>query len=61
MPQVLRTSQAATDLLEIWVYLAQESSIETADRVLSTVDQKCRALAEQPGMGRCRDELAPDL
>jgi len=39
MPQVLRTPQAATDLLEIWVYLAEESSIETADRVLSTIDQ----------------------
>jgi len=61
MPQVLRTSQAETDLLEIWVYIGQESSMETADRVLGTIDQKCQALAEQPGIGRRRDELAPGL
>jgi len=61
MPHVLRTAQAATDLLEIWVYIAQESSMEVADRVLGTVDQKCQALAEQPGIGRRRDELAPGL
>jgi len=61
MPQVLRTSQAATDLLEIWVYLAEKSSLETAARLLSTIDQKCHALAEQPGMGRRCDDLAPGL
>ncbi len=61
MPQVLRTSQAATDLLEIWVYIAQEGSMDAADRVLNTIDQKCQALAEQPEMGRRRDELAPGL
>ena len=35
--------------------------METADRVLGTIDQKCQALAEQPGIGRRRDELAPGL
>jgi hypothetical protein len=49
MPQVLVTPQVETDLLEIWVYLAEESTIATADRVLGTIDQKCQALAEQPG------------
>ena len=61
MPHVLRTSHAETDLLEIWVYIAEEGGIDAADRVLGTIDQRCQALAEQPGMGRRRDELAPGL
>jgi toxin ParE1/3/4 len=61
MPQVLRTAQAAIDLLEIWVYIAEESSMDAADRVLGTIDRKCQALAEQPGMGRRREELASGL
>ncbi len=32
MPQILRTPQAATDLLEIWVYIAEESSLDAASR-----------------------------
>ena len=35
--------------------------MDAADRVLGTIDQKCQALAEQPGMGQRRDEFAPGL
>ncbi len=35
--------------------------MDAADRVLNNIDQKCQALAESPGIGRRREELAPDL
>lgn len=58
--RVLRTAEANQDLLEIWVYLA-ENSLETADRFLEELGEKSQALAEFPGMGRARPELAPGL
>lgn len=60
MAQVQRTKPADADLLEIWAYIA-ESSIESADKVLHGIAQKCWNCAEMPGMGRRRDELAPGL
>lgn len=61
MPAILRTRQAEADLLEIWLYIAEEGGLPAADRVLLSVDQKCQALAGSPGMGRRREELAPGL
>lgn len=60
MAQVLRTRQANTDLLEIWTYIA-ENAFEAADRVLDALNQRCQAVAEMPGMGRLRDDLALSL
>ncbi|HLK56384.1 MAG TPA: type II toxin-antitoxin system RelE/ParE family toxin [Chthonomonadaceae bacterium] len=56
----LKTEQAKRDLLEIWVYIA-ENSFDAADRILDTINETCQRLAEIPGMGLRREELAPGL
>jgi plasmid stabilization system protein ParE len=43
--------QAARDLVEIWRYIRQESSRETADRVESVIRGKFVYLARFPGVG----------
>lgn len=60
MADVFRTRQANTDLLEIWIYIA-ENAPEAADQVLEAIGQRCQTVAEMPGMGRSRDDLAPSL
>lgn len=60
MPQVLRTTQAEVDLLEILAYLGQQSA-RAADRFTANVKKKCSILAQFPEMGTLRDELAPTL
>lgn len=60
MPEVQRSPEARTDLLQIWLYLAERNP-QAADRLLDLIDQKCRLLAEMPGMGRGRPELRPNL
>lgn len=51
---------AESDLVEIYTYLARDSS-EAARKVITTIQSKCESLAEFPGMGRERPELAPNL
>jgi toxin ParE1/3/4 len=60
MPTYRRTSQAENDLLEIWLYIA-EDNIKAADKLLSTIDSKCRLLAYSPHLGRERPDLATGL
>lgn len=60
MPRLLQTPQARRDLLEIWVYVA-ENSVEAADRLIETINEQCDTLAQFPQMGRRRQELSPGL
>jgi toxin ParE1/3/4 len=60
MPEVQRSPEARTDLLQIWLHIAERNP-QAADRLLDLIDQKCRLLAEMPGLGRARPELRPDL
>jgi len=60
MPLVLRTSQAELDRVEIALRIARDNPA-AADRLLETIDEKCRLLAQMPEMGRKRPDLAPDL
>lgn len=61
MAQVSHTVQAERDLLEIWVYYAEQRSVEAAERLLRSLGETCRRLAEMPGIGRSREDLAPGL
>jgi len=54
------TPAASADLLEIWCFIA-EDSIPAADRVLESIEHACSAVAEMPGIGRSREELAATL
>ncbi len=60
MRQFTLSSEANADLLEIWVYIA-ERSIESADRMVDSIREKCQLLADSPAMGRKRAELAEGL
>lgn len=60
MKRVLRSSEARADLIEIWRYIAADDPI-AARRLLERVAAVARLLAERPGLGRARAELAPGL
>jgi toxin ParE1/3/4 len=60
MSQFSLTDPARADLNAIWDYIAQDS-ISAADGVLSEIYDTLVRLSEMPGMGRRREELAPNL
>jgi toxin ParE1/3/4 len=54
------TPEAEKDLDEITDFIAADDPA-AAYRLIDGIEAKCQALAEMPGMGRGREELAPDL
>jgi toxin ParE1/3/4 len=54
--RVVRTLLADEDLLEIWLYIAQDN-IPAADRILDQLDQRCQQLATYPELGTQRNDL----
>jgi len=53
----IRTSQAGSDLNEIWYYVATKSgSLDVADRLIDSITDRFTLLASYPNMGRARDE-----
>ncbi len=54
------TPTALRDLLGIWTFIGEED-LRAADRLVEQVHEKLRLLAENPGTGRSRDELARGL
>ena len=62
MPKVLRTSDAAADLLDIGRFIATESSsLEIALAFLDRVEEKCVLYATQPLMGTARPDLGENV
>jgi plasmid stabilization system protein ParE len=57
---VRHSASAENDLLEAWLFVA-EDSIEAADQLLDQIQADSRTLLLQPKMGRARDELAAGL
>lgn len=57
---VLRTRQAEEDLLQIWLYIAQDNP-KAADRLLDQFGEKCALLASSPLIGTPCPELAHEL
>lgn len=50
------TSHATSDLLDIWSFIARDSS-EAADRVEVAIFKACDLLADSPFAGRIRKDL----
>lgn len=50
MPFVTKRELAKADLIEHYVYLAENASIDVADRFLDSADASFTALARQPAM-----------
>ncbi len=58
---VLRYTQSAqSDLLEAWLFVAEEN-LTAADKLLDQIDREVATLLLQPLMGRARPELAVGL
>ena len=60
MATVNFAQSARTDLLEVWLFLAEEN-LNAADRVLETIEQEAGIRATQPLLGRARPALAQDI
>jgi plasmid stabilization system protein ParE len=60
MATVSFSASAENDLLEAWLYVA-EDSISAADRMLDQIDAETHKLCDQPLMGRERNELTHGL
>jgi antitoxin ParD1/3/4/toxin ParE1/3/4 len=52
--------QAALDLVEIWVYIKEHTSITMADRVESGIRERIAFLAGAPGAGHRRKDLTDE-
>lgn len=60
MGKVLFTRRAREDLLDLWVYLAEHSSVSVADRIYDTIEEQCAVLRPHSLIGRARPEIAAD-
>lgn len=56
-PEFQFTAVARLDLLEIWNYLADEASLDVADKVLNDIEGGIRALVRRAGLGHRRPDL----
>jgi plasmid stabilization system protein ParE len=56
MARVRYAQSAQDDLLDAWLFIAEDSPA-AADRVLDTIEQEADTLSGQPLMGRARREL----
>ena len=54
------TPRASQDLEAIADFIAEDDAAAAA-RVVNAIEEKCRAIAVMPGMGRGREEFAPGL
>lgn len=52
--------QAALDLVEIWRYVKEQTSLTIADRVESAIREKIAFLAGTPGAGHSRKDLTDE-
>ena len=55
-----KSPEADDDLLRIWRYIAQDNRA-TATQFIDRLHGTMGTLAEMPGMGRPRDDLAPNI
>ncbi len=55
MGKVNFAQSAQTDLLEAWLFIAEEN-LNAADGVLDTIELEAKTLATQPLMGRTRPD-----
>lgn len=61
MSVVYKRALAEQDLLNIWLYTWHEWGEQQADAYLDGLDRSLRVLAEQPYLGRERQEFSPPV
>ncbi|MBD2088320.1 type II toxin-antitoxin system RelE/ParE family toxin [Microcoleus sp. FACHB-1515] len=60
MAIIVKRPRAELDLLDIWDYIADDS-FDRADEFLDRIEGTLQTLAQNPGIGRRREELLPRL
>ena len=60
MSEVRHARRAREDLLDIWLYIARQTSEVAADHVLDRIEETCRRLARHPELGPARPEIADE-
>ena len=60
MTRVFYTHQADRDLLDLWLYIAQDNPA-AADRQLEAIHASCERLAEYPGIGQGSPDIRPGM
>lgn len=60
MMSLFRTAQAAEDLIDIWLYIANDNPT-AADKMLSRFESVFETLTQQPEFGAARPDIAPEL
>jgi toxin ParE1/3/4 len=58
--EVRFSRRAREDLLDIWLYIARQTSQTAADRILDRVEDACRAPARHRELGPARPEIADE-
>jgi toxin ParE1/3/4 len=61
MPVVTKRATAKRDLIEHFVYLAENASVDVADRFLANAEATFNVLGQQPSMGAPLTLRHPDL
>lgn len=59
MPIIIRTAQAEEDLIDIWIYIAQDNPV-AADDLLDEIERRISLLADNPYLGPAREDIAED-
>lgn len=57
IPTYELSAAARLDLLRIWDYLAENASLETADRLIEQIHSELIKLVETPTLGHRREDL----
>jgi toxin ParE1/3/4 len=60
MTRYILAPEAARDLVQIWHYIKEQSSVEMADRVESAIRERIVLLAGAPGAGHWRRDLTDE-
>lgn len=60
MTRLVYSTSAENDLLEAWLFVA-ENSLAAADRLVEQIEAEAMALVDRPLSGRPRNELAVNL
>jgi toxin ParE1/3/4 len=58
MGLIIQSPDARNDLIEIWLYIAQENQA-AANRLIASIEEKLNLLSDSPQMGQTREDLAP--
>lgn len=60
MAEILKTPAARADLVEIWSFIANDDP-DSADQFLDHIEEVLHRLSSNPGIGRRRESLGPNI